>query len=73
LAEAVIYPADVRDARAMQAVAEDLMRRHGCPDIVIANAGVSRRRVTQFSEDSKVLEAILATNVLGIVNLFQHI
>ncbi len=47
------------------------MRRHGCPDIVIANAGVSRRTVTQFSEDSKVFEAILATNVLGIVNLFH--
>jgi NAD(P)-dependent dehydrogenase (short-subunit alcohol dehydrogenase family) len=71
LAEAVIYPADVRDARAMQAVAEDFMRRHGCPDIVIANAGVSRRRVTQFFEDSKVFEAILATNVLGIVDLFH--
>ena len=71
LAEAVIYPADVRDACAMQAVAEDFMRRHDCPDIVIANAGVSRRRVTQFFEDSKVFEAILATNVLGIVDLFH--
>jgi len=27
--------------------------------------------MTQFSEASKVFEAILATNVLGIVNLFQ--
>jgi NAD(P)-dependent dehydrogenase (short-subunit alcohol dehydrogenase family) len=71
LAEAVIYPADVLDACAMQAVADHFMRRHDCPDIVIANAGVSRRRVTQFFEDSKVFEAILATNVLGIVNLFH--
>jgi NAD(P)-dependent dehydrogenase (short-subunit alcohol dehydrogenase family) len=71
LAEAVIYPADVRDACAMQAVADDFMRRHDCPDIVIANAGVSRRNVTQFSEDSQVFETILATNVLGIVNLFH--
>jgi len=71
LAEAVIYPADVRDVCAMQAVAEDFTRRYGCPDIVIANAGVSWRTATQFSEDSKVFEAILATNVLGIVNLSQ--
>ena len=56
---------------AMQAAAQDFMRRHGCPDIVIANAGISRGTLTEYAEDSEVFEGILATNVLGMVNLFQ--
>lgn len=67
----VIYPADVRDAPAMQAAAQDFMQRHGCPDIVIANAGVSRGTLTEHTEDSEVFETILATNVTGMVNTFQ--
>ena len=55
----------------MQAAAQDFMRRYGCPDIVIANAGISRGTLTAFAEDNEVFEDILATNVLGIVNLFQ--
>ena len=66
-----IYPADVRDARAMQAAAQDFMQRHGCPDIVIANAGISRGTLTEHTEDSQVFEAILGTNVTGMVNTFQ--
>lgn len=47
------------------------MRRHGCPDVVIANAGVSRGTLTEYAEDLEVFESILATNVIGMVNLFQ--
>ncbi|WP_025040784.1 SDR family oxidoreductase [Nitrosospira briensis] len=68
---ASIYVADVRDAGAMQAAAHDFMRRHGCPDIVIANAGISRGTLTEYAEDREVFESILATNVIGMVNLFQ--
>ncbi|SCY19354.1 hypothetical protein SAMN05216420_103133 [Nitrosospira sp. Nl5] len=66
-----IYAADVRDASAIQAAAQDFMHRYGCPDIVIANAGISRGTLTEYAEDSEVFEDILATNVLGMVNLFQ--
>jgi short-subunit dehydrogenase len=66
-----IYGADVRDAGAMRAVAQDFMHRYGCPDIVIANAGISRGTLTAYAEDNEVFEDILATNVLGMVNLFQ--
>ena len=65
------YVADVRDAGAMQAASRDFMRRHGCPDIVIANAGISSGTLTEYAEDSEVFESILATNVIGMVNLFQ--
>ena len=68
---AAVYVADVRDATAMQAVAQDFMRHHGCPDIVIANAGISRGTLTEYAEDSEVFADILATNVNGMVNIFQ--
>lgn len=66
-----IYAADVRDAPAIQAAAQDFMCRHGCPDIVIANAGISRGTLTEYAEDSEVFDDILTTNVIGMVNLFQ--
>ena len=55
----------------MRAAAQDFMHRYGCPDIVIANAGISRGTLTAYAEDNEVFEDILATNVLGMVNLFQ--
>ncbi len=66
-----VYEADVRDAPAIRAVAQDFMCRHGCPDIVIANAGISRGTLTEYAEDTVVFEDILATNVVGMINLFQ--
>lgn len=65
------YVADVRDASALRAAAEDFIARHGCPDIVIANAGISHGTLTEFTEDKEVFEDILATNVVGVINLFQ--
>jgi short-subunit dehydrogenase len=71
LPHASIYEADVRDAGSIWAAAEDFIHRHGCPDVVIANAGISRGTLTAYAEDNKVFEDIVATNVLGMVNLFQ--
>ena len=41
------YPLDVGDADALRAAAEDFVARHGAPDIVIANAGVSSGTLTE--------------------------
>ncbi len=71
LPDVSIYPADVTNASAVQAIAQDFMERHGCPDIVIANAGVSRGTLTEYAEDREVFADILAINVTGMVNLFQ--
>lgn len=71
LPDVSIYPADVTNASAVQAIAQDFMERHGCPDIVIANAGVSRGTLTEYAEDRGVFADILAINVTGMVNLFQ--
>ncbi len=61
-----IYPADVADHCALRAAADDFLGRHGVPDIVIANAGVSVGTLGAEGEDLPVLERVLATNVVGL-------
>lgn len=68
---ASFYGADIRNSQAMQSVAREFIQRYGCPDIVIANAGVSRGTLTENVEDGEVFKSILATNVNGMVNTFQ--
>jgi short-subunit dehydrogenase len=60
------YPADVADRGALGAAAADFVARHGVPDIVIANAGVSVGTLGAKEEDLPVLERVLAVNVLGL-------
>jgi short-subunit dehydrogenase len=65
------YAVDVRDADAMRAAAEDFMQRCGTPDIVIANAGVSRGTLTQYAEDLTAFRAVMDINVLGLLHTFH--
>jgi short-subunit dehydrogenase len=65
------YAGDVRDASALQAAAADLIAHHGLPDVVIANAGVSRGTLTEHAEDLAAFRAVLDTNVLGMVHTFH--
>jgi short-subunit dehydrogenase len=64
------YPGDVRDAAVLRAAAADFLQRHGAPDVVIANAGVSRGVLTDHPEDIAVFRDVLETNVLGMVHTF---
>jgi short-subunit dehydrogenase len=66
-----IYPLDVRDATALETAAADFMQQHGTPDIVIANAGVSRGTLTADKTDFKAIQAIFDINVMGLVYTFQ--
>lgn len=65
------YAADVRDLGALQAAAADFVAKHGVPDLVIANAGVSHGTLTEFAADADVFRQILEVNVVGMVNTFQ--
>lgn len=65
------YALDVRDAAAMQQAALDFIQRCGVPDIVIANAGVSRGTLTEHQEDAAVFKNIFDINVLGMLHTFQ--
>ena len=68
--EHVCYPLDVVDAESLRAAAADFIARHGCPDIVIANAGVSVGTLTEESDDLPVFRRVLETNVLGVAHTF---
>jgi short-subunit dehydrogenase len=61
----------VRDALAIQRAASDFMARVSVPDIVIANAGVSRGTLTEYVEDEEVFQNVMDINVLGMVKTFQ--
>lgn len=65
------YVVDVRDEAALAKSAHDFIARAGCPDIVIANAGVSAGTLSGQAEDNAVFEEILATNVTGMMLTFQ--
>lgn len=65
------YALDVRNADALDQAAQDFIGRFGVPDIVIANAGVSRGTLTKNKEDSVAFRAIMEINVLGMVHTFQ--
>lgn len=65
------YVLDVRDAAALQHAAHDFIQRIGCPDIVIANAGVSVGTLTEYPEDLAAFQHVMDINVLGMVKTFQ--
>lgn len=65
------YPLDVTDAAALRAAAEDFTSKHGAPDIVVANAGVSAGTLTEYAEDLEVIQRIFATNVYGMAATFS--
>ena len=71
LGDCTVYAIDVRDEGAMRQAALDFIQRYGIPDIVIANAGVSRGTLTEHEEDSAVFKAVFDINVLGILHTFQ--
>jgi NAD(P)-dependent dehydrogenase (short-subunit alcohol dehydrogenase family) len=66
----VAYEGDVRDAGALARAAADFMARFGAPDVVIANAGVSRGTLTERAEDAAVFREVMDVNVAGLVHTF---
>lgn len=66
-----IYPCDVRDLAAVSAAAGDFIAKHGVPDLVIGNAGVSFGTLTEHAEDAAVFREVLDINVMGLVNTFH--
>ena len=65
------YACDVRDAAAMREAGAAFTARHGTPDLVIGNAGVSYGNITTSEKDVEVFREILDINVLGLVNTFH--
>ena len=63
---AATYAADAGDRMAMRGAAEDFVARHGVPDIVIANAGISVGTSGSEQADLPVLAEVLRTNVANL-------
>ena len=55
----------------MAAAAKAFVARFGAPDVVIANAGISRGTSTDHVDDLATFRDVLDTNVVGLVNTFQ--
>lgn len=70
-AEVSLYALDVGDAAALAAAAQDFVLRHGAPDIVIANAGISAGTRSDVATDLAVFSRIMHTNVLGLAATLQ--
>ncbi len=66
-----VYTLDVADSAALAAAARDFIARHGVPDIVIANAGISAGTRAEAAADLAVLSSIMQTNVLGLAATLQ--
>jgi short-subunit dehydrogenase len=65
------YAGDVRDAPFVRDAAADFVLNVGPPDIVIANAGVSRGTLTEARADLQAFEQIIGVNLLGLPHTFQ--
>lgn len=70
-ATVVTYTLDVRDAAALAAAGADFCARFGTPDIVIANAGVSRGTLTEEPTDLVAFQTVFDINVMGVINTFS--
>ena len=66
-----VYALDVRDTATLKRAAHDFINRFGVPDVVIANAGVSRGTLTEMADDLEVFQEIFDINVMGMVNTFH--
>ncbi len=65
--------ADVCDALSMQGAMQALIERLGVPDVVIANAGVSRGTLAGAMEDVPAFAEVFNTNVMGLVHTFTPV
>ncbi|MDE1181030.1 SDR family oxidoreductase, partial [Paraburkholderia sp.] len=65
-----VYPVDVRDADALAAAAEHYIAEHGLPDVVIANAGISRGALTGYG-DLQTFRDVMDVNYFGMVASFE--
>ena len=64
------FAGDVRDCEALARAGADFIARFGVPDVVIANAGISRGALTDEPGDLPTFRAVMDTNMLGIVHTF---
>ncbi|MDH5534165.1 MAG: SDR family oxidoreductase [Betaproteobacteria bacterium] len=69
--ECETFAVDVRDRGRVATAAREFLSRQGCPDIVFANAGISRGTLTECAHDLPAFQKVMDTNLVGLVTTFQ--
>ncbi|PMS20172.1 short-chain dehydrogenase [Trinickia dabaoshanensis] len=64
------YSADVRDTQALAHAAAQFIGEHGLPDIVIANAGISKGVATGYG-DLETFREVMDVNCFGMAATFE--
>ena len=64
------YSVDVTDGPGMQKFTDTILQSPGCPDIVVANAGIGADALFAETDDA-MFEASLQTNVMGVVRTLR--
>jgi short-subunit dehydrogenase len=66
----VPIPADVADAASMDAMVRRVLDGHGCPDVVVANAGIGLDALFARTDDES-LKRVFEVNVFGLVRTIR--
>ncbi len=66
-----VLACDMRELDAWRAQADGLLKDWGCPDVVIANAGISIGVDMAITEDYAVFSNVMTTNWLGMIATLQ--
>ena len=61
---------DVTSEASCQKLYEDIIAKHGRIDVLVANAGITRDRMTRKMSDED-FDAVIATNLKGVFNLVR--
>ncbi len=65
-----IYAVDITNQKALQKAANHFIKKHGAPDIVIANAGVSTGTLAGEREDLHTFKRVVEINLFGVIHTF---
>jgi short-subunit dehydrogenase len=66
-AQAAVFVASVADTEAVGRVSSEILEKHGCPDVVIANAAVGGRKPLLSATPEEIAQ-VLQTNLIGVTN-----
>jgi short-subunit dehydrogenase len=64
-----IHRMDVSDREAVRALADDVIRRHGCIDAIVNNAGIIHPFKPVSQLDYGIAEKMINVNLYGVINI----
>lgn len=70
--KAALYPCDVSDFSACEALAKDIIKEYGRVDILVNNAGITRDGLIMKMKEED-FDAVIQTNLKGTFNTIRHL